>query len=527
MRTDSTNLSNEAIAGIRKIISKLYGKNELPDMARVYKTKSKGAQEAHEAIRPAGQDFKNPEKTGLTGEELKLYQLIWQRTIACQMKNCEQEQTAVKIQAGEGLFTASGLRIVSPGFYKVYKDQEEEDSLLPYLEKGQKLKCLQLIQKTRETQPPFRYNEASLIQKLEAEGIGRPSTYAPIITTIQDRGYVKKKNKNLAPTFIALAVTKLLSEHLSNYVDLGFTSKMEDVLDDIAIGKTDSVKYLNRIYKGDTGLDQLVKKREKTIDNTKSRTLQFKMFENTYFHVGRFGAYITQKKGEKELKASLPEDLFLSDLTLEKLEEILKATQKKEHVLGIEPLTKQKILIKTGPFGPYLEQEIPPDKEKQSKTQKTKSTKTQIKRVSIPKFLSPDSLTLEQGLKLLELPTILGFHPETKKEIKKNIGRFGPYVVHDGDFRSVSSDESFFSLDLKEALKILSREKKGKKTAQKKKLKEFIHNKEPLTILQGYSPYIRFKNRNYSLPKDTDVSKLSLKEALEIIKKGKNKKKKK
>ena len=521
MRTDSTSLSNEAITGIRRLISKIYGKNELPKNSRIYKTKSKGAQEAHEAIRPAGQDFKPPEKIGLAGEEFKLYQLIWQRTIACQMKNCEQEQTSVKIQAGEGLFTSSGLRIVSPGFYRVYKDQKDEDLLLPHLKKGQNLKCLQLTQKTRETQPPFRYNEASLIQKLEAEGVGRPSTYAPIITTIQERGYVKKKNKNLAPTFTALAVTKLLSEHLSNYVDLGFTSKMEDSLDDIAIGKTDSIQYLNSIYKGQTGLEQQVKKREKTIDNTKSRTLQFKMFEDTYFHVGRFGAYVTQNKGKKELKASLPEELFLSDLTLKKLEEILQSTQKKEHILGIDPLTKQRILIKTGPFGPYLEQGIHSDETKQNKTQKTKSTKTQLKRVSIPKFLSPETLTLKQGLKLLELPKTLGVHPKTKKEIKKNIGRFGPYVVHDGDFRSVPSDESFLSLDLKEALKILAQEKKGKgkTTRQKRKLKEFTHNKQPLTILQGYSPYIRFKNKNYSLPKDTNISKLSLKEALEIIEK--------
>ena len=237
MRTDSTNLSKEAILGIRKAVSGLYGAGELPKSIRVYKTKAKGAQEAHEAIRPAGANFKSPEKTGLTGNELKLYRLIWQRTLACQMKNCEQEQTSLQIKAGEALFSSSGLRIVSPGFYRVYKDQEEESALLPSLKKVEKLKCLKLFSKTRETQPPFRYNEASLIQKLEAEGVGRPSTYAPIITTIQDRGYVKKKNKNLAPTFMALAITKLLSEHLPDYVDLDFTSKMESALDDIALRK--------------------------------------------------------------------------------------------------------------------------------------------------------------------------------------------------------------------------------------------------------------------------------------------------
>ena len=258
MRTDSTSLAQEAVGGIRKMISDIYGINELPKSPRVYKTKTKGAQEAHEAIRPAGKSFKSPETTGLTGNELKLYRLIWQRTLACQMKNCEQEQTRLQIKADESVFSSSGLRTVSPGFYKIYRDQEEETKQLPALKKGDKLKCLKLESKKRQTQPPFRYNEASLIQKLEKEGIGRPSTYAPIISTIQDRGYVKKHNKSLAPTFTALAVTKLLSQNLPDYVDLSFTSKMEKTLDDMAEGKAQYVKYLTSIYKGKKGLKQQV-----------------------------------------------------------------------------------------------------------------------------------------------------------------------------------------------------------------------------------------------------------------------------
>ncbi len=505
MRTDSTQLSNEAIAGIRKAVSKLYGKDELTLKARVYKAKAKGAQEAHEAIRPAGQEFKSPEKTGLTDNELKLYQLIWQRTLACQMKNCKQEQTSLHIKAGEALFSSSGLRIVSPGFYRVYKDQEEGDSLLPSLKKGDQLKCLKLFSKHRETQPPFRYNEASLIQKLEAEGVGRPSTYAPIIATIQDRGYVKKVNKNLAPTFTALAVTKLLSEHLSDYVDLDFTSKMEGALDDIALGKTDYVKYLNAIYKGRKGLKKQVEEREKTIDSSKSKVLHFNPFKGINFHVGRFGAYMTQKKGKKELKSSLPEDLFLSDMTSERIEEILKPKENKEQILGVEPKSKKKIFIRTGRFGPYLELE------------------GGEKRAGIPKFLSLEGLKLDQALQLLELPKVLGHHPKTKKEIKKSIGRYGPYIVHDGDFRSVPSNEGFLSLGLKEALSILSQEKKGKKRTGKA-LKEFTHNKETIKILEGYSPYIKFKNKNYSLSKDVDPLKLNLEDVLKVIK-GKDVKK--
>ncbi len=508
MRTDSTSLSPTAIKGIRTAISKIYGKKELVEKTRIYKTKTKGAQEAHEAIRPAGTHFKSPEKTGLAGNELKLYQLIWQRSLACQMKNCEQEQTQIQIKAGSALFFSSGLRIISPGFYKLYKDQDEgTGAFLPALKKGDLLKCLKVESKAKESQPPPRYNEASLIQKLEKEGIGRPSTYAPIISTIQDRGYIQKQNKNLAPTFTALAVTRLLNQHLPDYVDLAFSSKMEKALDDMAIGKVKYIKYLNSIYKGKAGLKNQVASCEKSIDGSKSRTLNFPLFKNINFHVGRFGAYISQKKGGKEIKSSLPKDLFLSDITLDKIEEILKTEKRKDQVFGVDPKTKKKIFIKTGPFGPYLE------------------LGDGLKRVSIPKFLPLDSFNMEQALQLLELPKVLGTHPKTKKEIKKSIGRYGPYIVHDGDFRSIPNSE-ILSLGFKEAVKILSQEKKSRRKSSKKTIKQFTHNKDSLQILEGYSPYIRFKNKNYSLPKGTDPLKLSLKEALQIIsKKGDSKKK--
>ena len=511
MRTDSTHLSKEALAGIKKAISNIYGSKELVKTPRKYKAKSKGAQEAHEAIRPAGQSFKKPEQSSLTGVELKLYKLIFQRTLACQMKNCEQEQTNLHIKAREALFQASGLRIVSPGFYKVYQDQDAADKLLPALKKGQELNCLKLEDKEKQTQPPFRYNEASLIQKLEKEGIGRPSTYAPVISTIQDRGYVKKQGKNLAPTFTALAVTKLLSEHLPDYVSLGFTSEMEKALDDMAEGKVHYTKYLNSVYNGKKGLKEQVKQREKSIPSDQSRRLQFKNFKGINFNVGRFGAYITKKNGKQKLKSSLPEELFLSDISLEKLEEILNTGKKKESAFGADPKTKKKIFIKTGRFGPYLELE------------------GGEKRAGIPKFINLEELTLKQALQLLELPKVLGLHPKTKKEIKKSIGRFGPYVVHDGDFRSAPKDKSFLDLDLKSALKILSQEKKkGKKSSSssKKALKEWTHKKESLQILQGYSPYIRYKNKNYSLDKDTDIEKLTLKSALEVIEKKASSKRK-
>ena len=427
------------------------------------------------------------------------------------MKNCEQKQTSLDIQAGQAHFHASGLQIVSPGFYKVYKDRESSDSLLPILKKGETLNCLKLDSQEKKTQAPFRYNEASLIQKLEKEGIGRPSTYAPIISTIQERGYIKKEGKNLAPTFTAIAVTKLLKEYLPDYVDLGFSSKMEKSLDKIAEKKVDYTKYLSSIYKGKKGLKELVKEREKTIPAEKSRTMQFPAFKGIDFNVGRFGAYITSQKGKEELKSSLPEDMFLSDLSLEKLLLLLKTEKQKEEDLGKHPETQEKIFVKVGRYGPYLELE---------------ETK---KRASIPRFLTPDKITIDQAVQLLELPKVLGKHPETKNEVKKGIGRFGPYVMQEGDFRSVPSDESFFTLDFKQALEILAQEKKGGRkgrTSSKKALKEFSHGKEKIQILEGYSPYIKYQKKNYSLSKETDISKLTLQEVLQIIAEKTTKKKK-
>ena len=443
MRTDSTALSNEALKDIREIIAKSYGKNYLPETPRFYKTKTKRAQEAHEAIRPAGHIL-SPEKTGLKGPEYKLYRLIWQRAITSQMKNCEQEQTTITLSCKDTLWNSSGTTITFPGFYKVWQEIEAQQTrLLPKLKSGDQVQCKKIETLEHETQPPARYNEASLIQTLEQEGIGRPSTYSPIISTIQDRGYVQKAGKALAPTWTALAVTELLSCYFPDYVNLKFTSRMEDTLDDIASGKMDSKKYLTKVYKGKEGLKNQVEMKEKQIDSKESRTLSIKPFgSDISFHVGRYGAYVVQKKGKKELKATLPEDVFPADLTKDLLKTLLIPKKQEQQVLGIHPKTKEKILLKTGRYGPYLELE------------------TELKRASIPSFLPVEEMSLEQAVQLLELPKTLGQHPDTGKDVKKSIGRYGPYVAHDGDFRSLSGDESFLKITLQCALKVLSEPKK-------------------------------------------------------------------
>ncbi|MCY4512703.1 MAG: DNA topoisomerase, partial [Bdellovibrionales bacterium] len=384
------------------------------------------------------------------------------------------------------------------------EEDEKKAPPLPPLSKGEKLKYETISPLSHETQPPPRYNEASLIQKLEKEGVGRPSTYAPIISTIQNRGYVQKVNKTLAPTFTALVVTNFLGEHFPDYVDIKFTSEMEKTLDNIASGKTDHTKYLASIYKGKKGLKKQVEKQEASLNGKDSRSLTLKPFKGIRFHVGRFGAYISQKEKKEEIKASLPKDLFPADLSPEKISDLIQAKKTKDKVFGIHPKTKEKIFIKTGRYGPYLE------------------TEQSEKRSAIPSFLSPNEITLAQAIQLLELPKILGIHPETKKEIKKSIGRFGPYIVHEGDFRSVPASESFLALSLKEAIKILSQPKNQKRgsTRKTKALREFKDGKDTIQVFSGrYGPYIKFKNRNISLPEGLQPETLTLESALEIINK--------
>ena len=509
MRTDSSNLSKEALQGVRKSIKDIYGAKEVPSSPRFYKKKSKGAQEAHEAIRPAGNVFRQPKETSLNDDELKLYTLIWQRTLASQMNNCEQEQVNVILKTGDAEFTSSGAHITSLGFYKAYTENQKEIKI-PDLNKKDSLKEKKLESKEHSTQPPARYNEASLIKKLEKEGIGRPSTYAPIISTIQDRGYVKKTQNTLAPTFTALAVTKLLSDHLPNYVDLKFTSSMEKTLDDIAEGKTNYDKYLSVIYKGKNGLERQVKEQDKNIDGKESRTLKLKNFKGINFYISRFGTYIIQKnkKGE-EVKLDIPADIFPADLSSEKLEELINLKKKSNESIGKHPKTKENIIIKVGPYGPYLELE------------------TSKKRSSIPAFISPDSISLTEAVQLLELPKKLGLHPKTKKEVKKSIGKYGPYIVHDNDFRSMPSNKDFLTLDLKQALSVLSQPKSKGRTSSLKIIKELKNGKDSIMIVEGkYGPYIKFKTKNVTLSKDKDPKKITLDEALELIKQKKSSRKK-
>jgi len=527
MRTDSTFLSSQALQATRKDISRLYGKENLPPEARVYRKKAKGAQEAHEAIRPAGNQFVEPKNTDLSGQLFMLYDIIWKRTLASQMKDCVQNQVWIKMEVGESLFQSSGVTIKFPGFYLVYEDQKMNEEQLPDCKKGDKVKCLSIDALKHETKPPARYTEASLIQKLEKEGVGRPSTYASIISTIQDRGYVKKENNSLIPTFTALVVTKFLHQRFPDYVDMQFTSEMEQNLDDIARGKKDHVKYLNSVYFGAKGLKKLIESQEKKMDKT-FRSITLEGFEEYSFNVGPFGAYVAyaSKNKDKDISASLPANIYPGEITKEAIEQVISNKITGGRFLGKDPKTGQEIFVVVGRYGPYVKMDLPADKKSNQSSNKIKNNKTpkkvtkkKSKMVSLSPFFNEDSITLKDALKLLELPKLVGVHPETKQDIKKALGRFGPYIIHQGEFRSVPADK-FFDIDIDYAVQRF-KEPKGRSTRILKELGVHPETKEAINIMKGrYGPYIKYKGKNYSLSSDVPLGDWDLYVAIKLIAKS-------
>ena len=506
MRTDSPNLSQEAINAARTMVTELYGKTYLNPEVRQYSAKQKGAQEAHEAIRPAGSEFTHPDKTGMSGRELALYELIWKRTMATQMKEAEKASMTIKIEAGDAEFSASGTRIVFPGFLRVYVEGtddpdaalEDKELILPVLKKGDIIKAASISPETHETKPPARFTEASIVQSLEKEGVGRPSTYASIIGTILDRGYVRKDGSALIPTFTGMAVIQLLEKHFEYLVEYSFTSEMEESLDKIAYGEEDWLKYLTKFYKGKGGLAKKVEEQDKKIKPEESRTIHIvKNGVDMDIKVGRFGPYVVDmnagKSGKDEVHASIPEDIAPADLEPEQIKELLENHANGPTPIGKDPKTKQNIYCLVGRYGAYFQLgEVTEENPKP-------------KRSSLPKGKDPKTITMEDALQALSLPRELGLHPETKKPILANAGRFGPYVMHDGNFRSLKKDDDLHTVDLARALEILA-EEKGASRRGGKVLKDFglvAKLKKKVQILDGkYGPYIKVGTKNITLPED-------------------------
>ncbi|MCC5932981.1 MAG: type I DNA topoisomerase [Balneolales bacterium] len=545
MRTDSTFLSNQAITAARKGVESLYGPEYLSEKERRYTTKSKAAQEAHEAIRPAGNQFQTPNDTGLSGRELKLYDLIWKRTVATQMAEARIAFTNVLIEGivtpgktsarqniadkttDEGLiethFKASGKRILFPGYFRAYVEGsddpeaqlEDQDKPLPALKEQDTLGCKKLEAVTHETKPPARFTEATLIKFLEKEGVGRPSTYASIIGTIQDRKYAKKDGSALVPTFTAFAVTELLETHFPDVVDTHFTSEMENQLDEIAHGTYDRLSYIKSYFEGEKGLKENVEKQESQIDPAKARRINLPLegLDGIELFVGRFGPYVQMKKGEEVVSASIPESMEPSDLTADKIKELIEISEEGPDILGRHPETGENIYMLTGRYGPYVQL-----------GEVTESNK-KPKRGSLLKGMTTEDVDLPMALKLLSLPRTLGNHPETGLEVKAGVGRFGPFILHDGKFKSLGKDDNVLDVKLDRALEVLAQQKTGGRGGGRgsasvlKELGPHPKTGDAINILDGrYGPYIKFGKKNISLPKDTDAQSFSMEQAVELIK---------
>ncbi len=522
MRTDSVHLSQQAIAAARACVEQKYGSEYLSPKPKQYTTKSKSAQEAHEAIRPAGETFRTPQDTGLSGRERALYDLIWKRTVACQMADARLTQLSVSLQVENATFRASGKRIDFPGFFRAYVEGsddpdaalENQEVILPALVVGDQPNCRDLEALGHETQPPARYTEASLVKMLESEGIGRPSTYATIIGTIVDRGYAQLRNKALVPTFTAFAVTGLLESHFEDLVNPKFTSQMEQQLDHIAAGEVNWLPYLKEFYLGDRGIETLVKDGENEIDPNSARAVHLEGLPATV-KIGRYGPYVETEHEGEAVTASIPTDLTPADLTADQVQTLVRQKIEGPDKLGLHPDTGEPIYLLTGTYGPYVQ------------LGEKSETNKRPKRASLPKGNKMEDVTLEMAVGLLRLPRLLGAHPETNAPVKAGLGPFGPYVVHDQgkeggkDYRSLKADDDVLTVELPRALELLAQPKGKRGRSSKKPLRELGAHPDdgnPVNIYDGpYGKYIKHNKLNASLPEGETVESIALETALKAL----------
>jgi DNA topoisomerase-1 len=543
MRTDSTTLSETAVAAARAQVTQLYGADYLPDKPRVYAGKVKNAQEAHEAIRPSGDRFRTPAETGLTGDQFKLYELIWKRTVASQMKDAVGNSVTVKIggRASDGRdaeFSASGKTITFHGFMKAYvegaddpnAELDDRERRLPQVAEGDALSSEEISVDGHATKPPARYTEASLVKELEEREIGRPSTYASIIGTILDRGYVFKKGTALVPSFLSFAVVNLLEKHFGRLVDYDFTARMEDDLDRIARGEAQAVPWLRRFYFGEGdaagaaseagngdgdhlgGLKELVT----DLGAIDAREISsFPVGNDIKLRVGRYGPYV--ERGEKEAeghqRADVPEDLAPDELTVEYAEELL-AKPSGDFELGTDPATGHQIIARDGRYGPYVTEVLPEG------TPKTGKNAVKPRTASLFKNMSLDTVTLEDALKLMSLPRVVGTDAEGV-EITAQNGRYGPYLKKGTDSRSLENEEQLFSITLEEALAIYAQPKQRGRAAAKPPLKELGTDpvsERPVVVKDGrFGPYVTDGETNATLRTGDSVEDITPERGYELL----------
>ncbi len=577
MRTDSVALSNDAIAMTRKNIEQQYGPELLPPSPRRYKNKVKNAQEAHECIRPAGDRIRSVDEVRKLGsDEAKLYELIWKRTMACQMTDARGRRMSLKVSGSaagrSALFQARGSVVDKPGFLRAYVEGSDDpdavladkDTLLPPVEEGQTLTCDQLVSDGHETTPPPRLTEAALIKALEESGIGRPSTYASIIDTIQRRDYTFKKGNALVPSFVAFAVVALMREHLTDLIDPTFTARMEDRLDAISRGEQGTLPYLKEFYfgNGTLGLRPLLDQKAADIDPRTVCTISIGTDadgNDVAVRVGRYGPYL--QRGEDT--APLPEGLCPDEVDLARAEILFAEVKRADTPIGHHPENGKPIYVKSGRYGPYVqlgESQARPAKKSAKSTKSsakgeaksedgeepkkpaksTKKTKAKSaakaevgekpKMVSLLKGMIPAEMTFEVALSLLALPRPLGVDSEGRA-IEAGVGRYGPFVKREREYRSLTADDNVLTVDLARALVLFAQEKRSGRAAPAT-LKLFENVKalggKDIKMLDGrYGPYVTDGDFNASLPKDTaDPQALTVEEALELLAVARTKKKK-
>jgi DNA topoisomerase I len=549
MRTDSTTLSASAIEAARAQARELYGDAYVSPSPRQYTRKVKNAQEAHEAIRPSGETFRTPGQIArdVDGDDFRLYELIWQRTVASQMADARGTTMSVRITgtAGTGeevTFASSGRTITFAGFLKAYvetvDDQaggeaDDAESRLPELTEGHPVTAAELNPDGHSTNPPARYTEASLIKALEELGIGRPSTYASIIKTIQDRGYVWKKGSALVPSWIAFAVVGLLEHHFGRLVDYDFTAAMEDELDSIAAGSQARTAWLSGFYFGADqgtegsvaragGLKKLVGVNLEEIDAREINSIP--LFDDVVVRVGRYGPYLERVRDGESQRANLPEDLPPDELTVEVAEQLF-AVPQEGRTLGTDPVTGHEIVAKEGRYGPYVT-EILPEPAPPAETNGTKrkaAAKAKPRTGSLLKTMSLETVTLDDALRLLSLPRLVGTDPETGAEITAQNGRYGPYLKKGTDSRSLTDEEQLFTVTLDEALEIYSRPKqRGRQAAAAtpplRELGVDPSTKKPMVIKDGrFGPYVTDGETNASLRKGDAVDTITDERAAELL----------
>ena len=558
MRTDSTTLSESAINAARTQARQLYGEEYVYPSPRQYTRKVKNAQEAHEAIRPAGDTFATPDavRRELGGDDFRLYELIWQRTVASQMADARGTTLSLRIAGQSGshqvVFSASGRTITFAGFLKAYVETVDElaggeaddaERRLPHLAEGQRLDATELTPDGHVTNPPARYTEASLVKALEELGIGRPSTYSSIIKTIQDRGYVYKKGSALVPSWVAFAVTGLLEQHFGRLVDYGFTAAMEDELDEIASGNEHRTNWLNNFYFGGDhgvadsvarsgGLKKLVGINLEGIDAREVNSI--KLFDDAegrtiYVRVGKNGPYLERMmlgdNGElKPQRANLNDTLTPDELTLEVAEQLF-ATPQEGRTLGVDPQTGHEIVAKDGRYGPYVTEVLPEPPEEPDATGAKKGKKpTGLKprTGSLLRSMDLQTVTLEDALKLLSLPRVVGVDPDSGDEITAQNGRYGPYLKRGNDSRSLATEDQIFEITLEEALKLYAEPKRrGRQGAAAPPLRELGNDPasgKPMVIKDGrFGPYITDGETNASLRKGDDVLSITDQRAAELL----------